>query len=212
VVARMRTRPRTLLRASIPLRRVPMLAWLTCLGWRTQPTLRTRLPIPVGQTLQPILPATPAFQLPAQTSTGRASAERSATAVATPSTVEKPAHERDGCAGTTSAPGRRLFVRASVVCIRLMNLSTAATLATAAVAPFLVRLPVRRPAGSARTTSVSAGRRCARHGLVRMAFLTIAATSATGAAARFIARPPARRMDGFATTTSASVPRTCAPS
>lgn len=194
------------------MRQFRMPARLTGLARPTQPTLRTRLPIPVGQTLQPMLPATPAFQSPAQTTTERASAERSATVVATPSTVEKPAHERDGCAGTTSAPGRRLFVRASVVWIRLMNLSTAATLATAAVAPFLVRLPVRRPAGSARTTSVSADRRCARHGPVRMASLTIAAISATGAAAPFIARPPARRMDGFATTASTSVPRTCAPS
>jgi len=176
VVARMRTRPRTLLRASIPLRRVPMLAWLTCLGWRTQPTLRTRLPIPVGQTLQPILPATPAFQLPAQTSTGRASAERSATAVATPSTVERPAHERDGSAGTTSAPGRRLFVRASVVCIRLMNLSTAGTPAMLAVARSIVRWSVRRPGGFARTTYVSAGRMCARHEPVPTASTTIAAT------------------------------------
>ena len=212
VVAKMRTRPRAGRQARTPMRQLRMPACLTCLARRMQPTLRTRLPMPVRRTPQPILLATPAFQSPAQTSTGRASAERSATVVATPSIVEKPAHGRAGFAGTTCAPRRPSFVQASVVWIRLTNPSTAATSATAAAARSLVRLSVRRSAGSARTACVSAVQTCARHGPVRMASLTIAATSATGAAALFIARPHARRLDGFATTTSASVPRTCAPS
>jgi hypothetical protein len=208
----MRTRPRARIPAQTPMRQLRMPAWLTCLSRRTQPTLRTRLTMPVQRTRQPILPATPAFQSPAQTSTGRASAERSATVVATPSIAGKPAHEWDGLAETTSALGRPSFVQASVVWIRLTNLNTAATLATAAAARSLVRSSVRRSAGSARTACVSAVQTCARHGPVRMASLTIAATSATGAAAHFIARPHARRLAGFVTTTSASVPRTCAPS
>jgi hypothetical protein len=208
----MRTRPRAGRQARTPMRQLRMPACLTCLARRMQPTLRTRLPMPVRRTPQPILLATPAFQSPAQTSTGRASAERSATVVATRSIVEKPAHTRDGCAGTTCAPGRRLFVQASFVWIRLTNLNTAATLATGAAARSTVRLSVRKPGGPARTICVSAIWGCASHEPVRMASLTIAATSATGAAAHFIARPPARRVDGFAATTSASVPRTCAPS
>jgi len=208
----MQMRPRARRQARTPMRQLRMPACLTCLARRTQPTLRTRLPMPGRQTPQPIPLATPAFQSPAQTSTGRASAERFATVVAIPSIVEKPAHTRDGCAGTTCAPGRRTFVQASVVWIRLMNLSTAATSATAAAARSLVRLSVRRSAGSARTTYVSAGQTCASHEPARMASLTIAAMSATGAATHFIARPHARRLGGFVTTTSVSVPRTCAPS
>jgi hypothetical protein len=187
----MRPRPRARILARTPMRQLRMPACLTCLSRRTQPILRTRLPMPVPQTPQPIPLATPAFQSPAQTSTGRASAERSATVVATPSIAEKPAHTRDGCAGTTCAPCRT-FVQVSAVWIRLTTMSTAATSATAAAARSLVGLSVRRSAGSARTTYVSAGQTCASHGPVRMASLTIAATWATGAAARWIARMIAR--------------------
>jgi hypothetical protein len=210
--AKRRPRPRARMLARTPLRQLRMPACLTCLARRTQPILRTRLPMPVRRTPQPIPPATLAFQFPAQTNTGIASAERSATVVATPSIAGKPAHVWDGLAETTSAPGRPFFVQASVVWIRLTTLSTAAISATAAAARSLVRLSVRRSAGSARTTYVSARRTCARRGPVRMVFSTTAVSSATGAATHFIARPPARRLDGFATTTFASVPRTCVPS
>jgi hypothetical protein len=119
VVAKMRTRPRARMLARTPMRQLRMPACLTCLARRTQPTLRTRLPMPVGPTLQPILPATPAFQSPAQTSTGRASAERSATVVATPSIVEKPAHDtgwmcrNNVCTGPTAVCTSLLCVHSS---------------------------------------------------------------------------------------------------